>query len=179
LTAGTERLSGANTYTDATNVDGGRLLVSGSIGSLATPSGPANVASGAILGLRGSITSSGLTNSGTVYARGTLNAPVVNNSVLNVTGNLTGTTRFTNNPTAALNVNNGTYAMSGLLTNFAIVNVAAGAGLSAGSLDNVSTGTIVNLGTVTDDLNNAGTVMNYGVYNANVALNTGSITICR
>jgi hypothetical protein len=50
--------------------------------------------------------------------------------------------------------------MSGLLTNFASVNVAAGAGLSAGSLDNVSTGTIVNLGTVTDDLNNAGKVMN-------------------
>ena len=176
LTAGTERLSGANTYTGVTNVDGGKLLVSGSIGSLATPSGPVNVASGAILGLRGSITSSGLTNSGTVYARGTLNAPVVNNSVFNVTGNLTGTTTFTNNPTAALNVNNGTYAMSGLLTNFASVNVAAGAGLSAGSLDNVSTGAIVNLGTVTDDLNNAGTVMNYGVYNANVASNTGSIT---
>ena len=176
LTAGTERLSGASTYTGATNVDGGRLLVSGSIGSLATPSGPVNVASGAILGLRGSITSSGLTNSGTVYARGTLNAPVVNNSVFNVTGNLAGTTTFTNNPTAALNVNNGTFAMSGLLANFASVNVAAGAGLSAGSLDNVSTGTIVNLGTVTDDLNNAGTVMNYGVYNANVASNTGSIT---
>jgi hypothetical protein len=29
---------------------------------------------------------------------------------------------------------------------------------------------------VTDDLNNAGTVMNYGVYNANVASNTGTIT---
>ena len=178
LTAGKERLSGANTYIGATNVNGGRLLVSGSIGSLATPSGPVNIASGAILGLRGSITSSGLTNSGTVYARGALNAPVVNNSVFNVTGNLAGTTTFTNNPTASLNVNNGTYAMSGLLTNFASVNVAAGASLSAGSLDNVSTGTIVNLGTVTDDLNNAGTVMNYGVYNANVASNTGSITNC-
>jgi autotransporter-associated beta strand protein len=176
LAAGTERLSGANTYTGATNVNGGRLFVPGSIGSLATPSGPVNVASGAILGLRGSITSSGLTNSGTVYAKGTLNAPVVNNSAFNVTGDLAGTTTFTNNAAAALNVNNGTYAMSGLLTNFGGVNVAAGAGLSAGSLTNVSTGTIVNLGTVTDDLNNAGTVMNYGVYNANVASNTGAIT---
>ena len=176
LTAGTETLSGANTYTGATNVNGGRLFVSGSIGSLATPSGPVNVASGAILGLRGSISSSELTNSGTVYARGTLNAPVVNNSIFNVTGDLAGTTQFTNNAAAALNVNDGTYAMSGLLTNFGNVNVAAGAGLSAGSLTNVSTGTIVNLGTVTDDLNNAGAVMNYGVYNANVASNTGAIT---
>ena len=128
LTAGTERLSGANTYTGATNVNGGRLLVSGSIGSLATPSGPVNVAAGAMLGLRGSITSTGLTNSGTVYARGTLNAPVVNNSVFNVTGNLAGTTTFTNNAAAALNVNSGTYAMTGLLANFGSVNVAAGAG---------------------------------------------------
>ena len=176
LTGGTERLSGANTYTGATNVNGGTLLVSGSIGSLATPSGPVNVAAGATLGLRGSITSTGLTNSGTVYARGALNAPVVNNSVFNVTGNLAGTTTFTNNVAAALNVNSGTYAMTGLLANFGSVNVAAGAALSTANLNNVSTGTIVNLGTVTDDLNNAGSVMNYGVYNANVASNTGAIT---
>jgi hypothetical protein len=56
------------------------------------------------------------------------------------------------------------------------VNVAAGAALTAANLTNVSTGAIVNLGTVTDDLNNAGAVMNYGVYNANVASNTGTIT---
>ena len=80
-------------YTGATNVNGGRLFVTGSIGSLATPSGPVNVAAGAVLGLRGSITSSGLTNSGTVYARGTLDAPVVNNSVFNVTGDLPGRRR--------------------------------------------------------------------------------------
>ena len=97
LTAGTERLSGANTYTGATNVNGGRLLVSGSIGSLATPSGPVTVGAAGILGLRGSISSSGLTNFGTVYARGTLNAPVVNNNIFNVSGNLAGTTTFTNN----------------------------------------------------------------------------------
>ena len=176
LTGGTERLTGANTYTGATNVNGGTLLVSGSIGSLATPSGPVNVAAGATLGLRGSITSTGLTNSGTVYARGALNAPVVNNGVFNVTGNLAGTTTFTNNVAAALNVNSGTYAMTGLLANFGSVNVAAGAALSTANLNNVSTGTIVNLGTVTDDLNNAGSVMNYGIYNANVASNTGAIT---
>ena len=66
--------------------------------------------------------------------------------------------------------------MTGLLANFGSVNVAAGAQLSTANLNNVSTGTIVNLGTVTDDLNNAGSVMNYGVYNANVASNTGAIT---
>ncbi len=175
LSGGAETLTGANTYTGATNVNGGTLLVSGSIGSLATPSGPVNVAAGATLGLRGSITSTGLTNSGTVYAQGTLNAPVVNNSIFNVTGNLAGTTTFTNNVAAALNVNSGTYAMSGLLANFGSVNVAAGAALSTANLNNVSTGSIVNLGTITDDLNNAGSVMNYGVYNANVASNTGAI----
>ena len=120
--------------------------------------------------------SSGLTNSGTVYARGTLNAPVVNNNVFNVTGDLAGTTTFTNNAAAALNVNNGNLCNERPPHQFRHVNVAAGAGLSAGNLNNVSTGTIVNLGTVTDDLNNAGTVMNYGVYNANVASNTGAIT---
>jgi autotransporter-associated beta strand protein len=176
LTAGTERLFGANTYTGATNVDGGRLIVLGSIGSLATPSGPVTIGSGALLALRGSITTSDFTNSGTVYARGTLNAPVVNNSAFNVTGNFTGTTTFTNNPAAVLNVYNGTYALTGLLTNFDDVNIYAGGGLTAANLTNVSTGTIVNLGTVTDDLNNAGVVMNYGVYNANVASNTGTIT---
>jgi Autotransporter beta-domain len=150
--------------------------VLGSIGSIATPSGPVNVASGAILGLRGSISSSGLTNNGTVWARGALNAPVVNNSAFNVTGNLTGTTTFTNNAVAELTVYSGTYALTGLLTNFNDVTVHANGGLTAGSLTNVSTGTIVNLGTVTDDLNNAGAVMNYGVYNANVASNTGAIT---
>ncbi len=176
LTAGTEILAGANTYTGATNINGGRLFVPGSIGSLATPSGPVTVGAGGILGLRGSISSTGLTNFGTVYARGTLNAPVLNNNAFNVTGDLSGTTTFTNNPAATLNVYQGTYAMSGLLTNFGDVFVSPWGGLSAANVNNVSSGTIVNLGTVTDDLSNAGTVMNYGVYNANVASNTGAIT---
>ena len=103
------------------------------------------VGAAGILGLRGSITSTGLTNFGTVYARGTLNAPVLNNNVFNVTGDLAGTTTFTNNPAASLNVWNGTYAMTGLLANFGDVFVAGGAGLTAGNLNNVSSGAIVNL----------------------------------
>ena len=46
---------------------------------------------------------------------------------------------------------------------------------AAGGVQNQAGGKIVNLGTVLDDLNNAGLVLNYGAYTATVASNSGSI----
>jgi autotransporter-associated beta strand protein len=104
----------------------------------------------------------------------------INGGTLNVTGSI----GSTGTPTGAINVapgaalnDSGSIVSGGLLTNAGAIYVAPSGALTAmGGLNNASTGTIVNMGTITDDLSNAGTVTNYGVYNANVASNTGAIT---
>ena len=48
--------------------------------------------------------------------------------------------------------------------------------ITAGALSNLVGASLVNKGVLTDDLNNSGTVVNYGTYTANIASNSGAIT---
>jgi fibronectin-binding autotransporter adhesin len=125
------------------------------------------------------IVTGGLTNAGIANAAGTIGGSIANSGIFNVTGALTGNGAFTNEVSGAqLNVNSGVYTLSGLLTNSGSVTVASGATLnaSASGVLNESTGTIKNLGTLNDDLSNAGIVANSATYTGNVASNSGTIT---
>ncbi|KPF81967.1 hypothetical protein IP70_22515, partial [alpha proteobacterium AAP38] len=94
--SGTLTLSGTNTYSDATNVSAGTLVVTGSLGGTSS----LTVASGATLGGTGSIFAASSTNSLTVNSGGTIapGAAGTNDSVgkLTINGNLTlnGTAAF-------------------------------------------------------------------------------------
>ena len=73
----------------------------------------------------------------------------------------------------------GAASVQGLLTNSGVVTVAdMGQFNAAGGITNKAGGTITigNGAIVRDDLNNAGSVTNNGIYFGNVASNTGSIT---
>jgi fibronectin-binding autotransporter adhesin len=112
-----------------------------------------------------------LTLSGTVSYKGdtTVNAGTL--SLANAFNNIQGSTLTVKNTA--------TYKITGagqLLTNSGAIAVNAGGILTVPGITNTAAGTIVNNGTVNDDLNNAGVVTNNAVYNANVATNTGAIT---
>ena len=62
------------------------------------------------------------------------------------------------------------------MTNAGALTVNAGGSLVATGLTNLLGGSVVNNGTLHDDLSNAGTVTNKSVYVANVAFNSGTIT---
>ena len=127
--------------------------------------------------------SGGLTNTGTVSAiGGAINGVIANNAgAFNVLGTVTSNSSFSNAAGATLAIAGGAnYTLAGLLSNAGAVTVA-GNGLldaSAGGLSNLAGGTIAVAagGTLRDDLANAGTVINSGLYVANVASNTGTIT---
>ena len=144
--------------------------------------------SGAFTNSSGGVVTGGLTNSGTVNAvGGQINGGVDNRpkGVFAVGGAVSSNGAFLNESGATLAVTSGQYALAGLLTNAGAVTVGAGATLNAGAMGIVNLGSgaaaggpgvITNYGVVYDDLTNAGAVMNYGVYNGNVAANTGAIT---
>jgi fibronectin-binding autotransporter adhesin len=186
--AGTTTLTNTNTYTGPTTVTAGTLAIS------ATGSITSNVTNNATFNNAGTVTGSmtntgattntgtitnGLTNSGTVNAAGTVNGVIANNAgTFRTTGALSSDSTFTNAAAATLAVGASTYTLQGLLTNSGAVTVANGATLdaSAGGVTNNASGTITVAagGTVKDDLNNAGAVINNGAYVANVATNTGA-----
>ena len=103
-----------------------------------------------------------LLNAGTINANGgAVNGAIDNKNVFNVGGTVTSNNTFLNEGGASLNVNTGgAYTLAGLLTNAGSITVASNATLnaSAGGLTNTSTGTVLNQGTISDVLNNAGAV---------------------
>ncbi len=102
----------------------------------------------------------------------------------NVTGTVSSNSTFDNTAATSLLAVSGTgnYTVAGNLSNAGNsasgggISVAAGGILTAANINNTSTGTITNNGTINDALNNAGVVINNGTYNAAVASNTGIIT---
>ncbi|WP_210253754.1 autotransporter outer membrane beta-barrel domain-containing protein [Bradyrhizobium sp. S69] len=174
---GATTLTAANTYTGPTNVTAGTLAIA-STGSITS-----NVTNSATFTTSGTVTGS-LTNTGTVNANGgAINGAVVNNTngLFNVGGTVTGNSTFANAFGATLAIGiTGAYTLQGMLSNSGVVTVASGGQLTAivGGIINLAGGTVTVAtgGTVSDDLNNAGTVTNGGTYNANIATNTGSIT---
>lgn len=131
----------------------------------------------------GATLQNGLTNTGTVNASGgQLNGPIDNRNQFTVTGATTGNGTFFNESAGVFDVNSGSFTLtssSGLLTNAGSIVVASGATLdaSAGGVTNISSGTIVNNGTLNDDLNNYGLVTNNGVYTAVNATNYGGTIV--
>jgi autotransporter-associated beta strand protein len=162
-------VSGLLTNTGGNTINAGRL------------NGGASVAGGALT-TTGTILN-GLTNSAFVNANGgAVNGAIANNAggTFNVLGTVTGDSIFTNAANAVLAIGaSGAYTLQGMLTNSGAVTVASGGQLIAtvGGITNNAGGTIAVAlgGTVKDDLNNAGAVINNGVYVANVASNTGAI----
>ena len=145
-------LSGANTYKGQTFVKAGELNVTGSIGVGASgPTGLITVASGATLNVGGTILTSGVTDAGTVTVAGELNVAASSGAPA---------------PTGLITVDSG-----------ATLSVVGGGSVFApGGVTNAGTVTVAAGGTITDNLNNSGTVANNGTYNAIVATNTGTIT---
>ena len=131
-----------------------------------------------------------LVNTGTITATGgVVNGPLGNNKnaidnkgtftvAAGAGGTVTTASSFLNEPNASLNVNSGSYTILGLLTNYSAITVLGGATLTGKSgILNMPGFTVHNYGTITDDLSNTGAVTNASgaTYNANVALNNGTI----
>ncbi len=163
-----------NTSTAATGVAIGASETL-SANAIANAAGATITSSGTLVSL-----ASPLLNAGTINANGgAVNGAIDNKNVFNVGGTVTSNNTFLNEGGASLNVNTGgAYTLAGLLTNAGSITVASNATLnaSAGGLTNTSTGTVLNQGTISDVLNNAGAVTNDDMYTAVVASNTGTIT---
>ncbi len=169
---GTVTLNGVNTYTGNTQVNAGTLLVTGTIVSNTTV---ANT---------GTLTSTGTVADVTVDAGGTANlagasGAITNSGATTVTGllNVTGTV---SNNAGTFDVNGGPATVTGLFTNAAQLNVAAGQTLNAdGGLTNTA-GTVDNDGTITGVVTvDGGTVNNSatGVLTGATTVNaTGTLT---
>ena len=119
LSAGGETLSGTNTYTGATTVNGGTLALLGS--NVLAPATTLKVASGGTASLTGQQTVAGLELAGTFNGSGTLTAPTyaLNGGTVNANlggGALTSSGNSSINGVAAIGslvVNNGTLTLRG------------------------------------------------------------------
>jgi autotransporter-associated beta strand protein len=112
-------LSGANTYTGLTNVNGGTLSVSSNVGT-----GAVAVASGATLAGSGTVSGNTTVNGGTVGSTGNT---LTLGSTLTSTGNSTIATGSTVNVTGGTSVSSGFFAVNGTLGG--TTSIAAGATL--------------------------------------------------
>jgi cytoskeletal protein CcmA (bactofilin family) len=114
-----------------------------------------NIASSGTLVTTGTLNGT-LSNSGTVQARGTITGAVTNAGSLTTTGSLT---------------------LNGTLSNSGTVSIGNGTSLTAGGVVNLSGGQVLIAqgGTLTDDLDTAGSVDNAGAANAIVNSNSGTI----
>jgi len=128
----------------------------------------------------GSVT---INNSGTITGR--VYVPVANTDGSQFTNSGTwntggGPSRFGGtflNRTARSQLNvQGDLVVDGLITNYGGIYVAADGVLTTSTGLTVGrTGSVLNYGTINDDLHNAGVVTNHNIYNAIVASNTGTI----
>ncbi|MGQ3299399.1 beta strand repeat-containing protein, partial [Reyranella sp.] len=160
-------------------INNGAAITVGAAGTLTatefaqTSGSTTNAGTMAVAGLT-TVAGGTLTSSGTLTTAGFTQT----NGSTTVTG---GTFTAQNGATViggSVDVTGGTFKIGGSgLTNGATINVGAGGILDsqAGGINNLVTGTLTNFGTVFDALNNAGSVSNAGVYNGDVATNTGTI----
>ena len=184
LGLGTLTLSGTNTYSGGTTLSAG-IVNAGSAGALGA-TGAINFAGGTL-----QYSTSNQTDYSSRFATAAGQRYNIDTNGQNVTyatalsssgGRLTklGTGTLTlngaNGFTGGTTVSAGTLSLQSLLTNAGIVTVASGATLDAvAGITNLAGASIVNSGTLRDDLNNAGTVTNSGAAIANVATNTSGI----
>ncbi len=184
-------LTGANTYTGGTTISAGTVQIgnggtTGSIVGDATNNGTLafdhsdHVDFAGVISGSGSLTQLGggtLTLSGAnTYTGGT----TVSAGILSVSGSI----GSASTPSGAINIaSGGTLSTSGdssidigsaSITNAGLLDNDGA--ITAGALSNLVGASLVNKGVLTDDLNNSGTVVNYGTYTANIASNSGAIT---
>lgn len=124
----------------------------------------------------GTLTNNGIWNgniasSGTLVSTGTLNGTVVNTGTLQARGTIGA---VTNSGTLTTT---GNLTTTGTVTNSGTVAIGNGTSLTAGGVNNLANGQVLIAqgGTLTDDLDNAGTVDNAGTANAIVNTNSGTI----
>jgi fibronectin-binding autotransporter adhesin len=140
--------------------------------------GVSNSGSGILNTTATSVINGGLVNAATVNAQGQINGainngPINSGATINVIGDLSSDSTFGNGRNGTLNVNVGTYTVAGAVSNFGVINVAAGATLTATSagITNGRLGSgIVNKGTINGALTNLGIVLNDGTYNGDVTI---------
>ncbi|HEV7879915.1 autotransporter-associated beta strand repeat-containing protein [Bradyrhizobium sp.] len=161
--------SNTGTITNGVTNVGGTTTNSGTING-----GVSNSGAGTLNTTATSVIAGGLINAATVNAQGQINGPIQNNTnILNVIGDLSSDATLRNGSNGTLNVNVGTYTVTGAVTNFGVVNVAAGATLTAtaAGITNGQLGSgITNKGTINGALTNNGQVSNDGTYNADVTI---------
>ena len=170
LAGGTLTLSGMNTYTGPTTIDGGTLAITSTGGitsnvtnnatfeNAGTVAGRVTNNVGATFTQTGGSVSGGVTNAGRVNANGgALNGAIVNSGAFAVTGSTTGNGAFANSGTFTLA--GGDFTGLSSFTNSGLVTAANGGTLGAASFVN-TTGGIVDLrnGSATNVLNVAGNV---------------------
>jgi uncharacterized protein with beta-barrel porin domain len=167
----TGTLFNSGTATNSGTVTNG-LTNLGAMTNTGTINGGVSVSAGTLNTGATSVINGGLDNAGIVSAQGQINGPIQNNiNSFNVTGNLSSDSTFRNGSNGILNVNAGTYAIAGVVTNFGQIKVAAGTTLTAtpaGITNGQFSGSIANKGTINGALTNSGQVSNDGLYNGNV-----------
>jgi fibronectin-binding autotransporter adhesin len=175
----TGALFNSGTASNSGTITNGLTNVAGTTTNSGTINGGvSNSGSGTLNTTTTSVINGGLINAATMNAQGQINGAIQNNfnGVFNVTGNLSSDSTFRNGSSATLNVNTGTYALAGQLSNFSQVKVLTGATLTAGGINSSGfAASIDNSGTVNGDLSNSNFITNQstGIWNGNVV--TGSL----
>ncbi|MBB4200823.1 uncharacterized protein with beta-barrel porin domain [Rhodoblastus sphagnicola] len=176
VAGGSLTLSGANTYTGATNVNVGSLTLSGGIGQRISLSGPVSVLSGAAM----TVTSIGSLYAATIFNSGAI---TVDNG-----GALTANGGVTNNASGAITVAaGGTFTddlnNAGAVTNNGVYN--ANVASNTGTITNNATwngsittsGALTSTGLITGGVTNTGAVNATGAIGGPIANNAGTFNV--